>query len=285
MSKPQVPLTWLCFAMLMTMLSSTGHALTLKTDFYEVTIPRKLEPKDGREIEGHMSYAIIIEGRKYVVHLIQNRAIISPNFTLITYTDEGDLLVEQPYIRNDCYYQGYVEGIKHSIVALSTCSGLRGFLQTKTLNYGIQPLETSHIFQHLVYRMNDLDFENNTCGVKSEDLSSPLFAGTTEESKAVIKKKRRYVELALVVDYERYVHSKENTSVVQREMVQIVHQADAILNEVNTDLVLLGIEIWTQASLINITYENPEPVLTEFRDWASPNLRNRLHYDDACLVL
>nr|XP_033805914.1 disintegrin and metalloproteinase domain-containing protein 9-like [Geotrypetes seraphini] len=233
MSKSQVPFTVLCLAL--TMLSSIGHALTLNTSFYEVTIPKKLEPKDGRGIE------------------------------------------------NDCYYQGYVEGIKGSIVALSTCSGLRGFLQTKTLNYGIQPMESSYNFQHLVYRMKDVDFENSTCGVETEITRMDMFI--TEPPISNIKERRRYVELALVIDYEWYSHRQKNTTMIVKEMVQLVYLVDAMYDTLNIDFVLLGIEIWTNESLIDIVQEVGEEVLMDFRQWTSQHFRDRMHYDEACLIL
>ncbi|XP_029459938.1 disintegrin and metalloproteinase domain-containing protein 20-like isoform X2 [Rhinatrema bivittatum] len=118
-------LTGRTLVMLMTLIPSTGCDMTSKLASYEVTIPKKLEAKDGREMKGYVSYAIKIQGKAYIVHLTQNRASLSPNFTVFTYTDEGAVHAKQPFIRNDCYYQGTIEGIKDSTVALSTCSGLR----------------------------------------------------------------------------------------------------------------------------------------------------------------
>ncbi|XP_029459932.1 disintegrin and metalloproteinase domain-containing protein 9-like [Rhinatrema bivittatum] len=272
--------------MLATLIPSTCNDLTSKIGFYEVTIPQKLEPRDGREIEGHMSYIILIEGRQYAVHLKQNRESLSSNFTVFSYTDEGKLLVEQPYIRNDCYYYGTLEGIEDSVVALSTCSGLRGFLQTKNWNYGIQPMESSSSFQHLVYRMKDLDFEEDLCGVISKDaeIDLTIFTPNTARTNPVITAKRRYLELAIIVDYEWYVYAKRNSTKVQNDIVQIVNLADAMFDAINIDIILLGVEIWTQKSLINVT-RGAEDVLNEFKDWKQKDFQKRMHSDIATLVL
>ncbi|XP_029459127.1 disintegrin and metalloproteinase domain-containing protein 18-like [Rhinatrema bivittatum] len=93
-------LAQLSMLILVTLIHITGHDVTSKIASYEVTIPKKLEPKDGREVEGYMSYAIKVEGRTYIMHLAQNRASLSPNFTVFTYNDEGEVLVQQPYIRD-----------------------------------------------------------------------------------------------------------------------------------------------------------------------------------------
>ncbi|XP_029459842.1 disintegrin and metalloproteinase domain-containing protein 2-like isoform X3 [Rhinatrema bivittatum] len=72
--------------------------------------------------------------------------------------------------KDDCYYHGYVEGFNDSLVGLSTCYGLRGFLQFRNLSYGIEPLESSYNFQHLIYQTEymyseDLYSESMSCGM------------------------------------------------------------------------------------------------------------------------
>ncbi|XP_029459128.1 disintegrin and metalloproteinase domain-containing protein 9-like [Rhinatrema bivittatum] len=232
-----------------------------------------------------MSYAIKVEGRTYIMHLAQNRASLSPNFTVFTYNDEGEVLVQQPYIRNDCYYQGVVEGIKDSVVALSTCSGLRGFLQTKILNYGIQPIESSSSFQHLIYRITDMDAEASMCGIKSDGIPLKLdgFNPTKYRTSPAIQAKKRYIEVVLVVDYEWYIHSKNETE-IHKDMISIINQADAMYNQLNTDVMLLGLEIWTKESLINIAATSKK-VLGYFSTWRDDHLRRRLHSDITVLVL
>uniref|UniRef100_A0A4W3GVC3 Disintegrin and metalloproteinase domain-containing protein 9-like n=1 Tax=Callorhinchus milii TaxID=7868 RepID=A0A4W3GVC3_CALMI len=111
-------------------------------------------------------------------------------------------------LQKHCHYLGYVEGIENSIVALSTCSGLRGFLQTGETYYGIEPLENSKGFQHLVYRMEDLQEEASMCGVSDliEGLLHFVFGPVSEPVLLVSQHKRailpqtHYVELFLVVE-------------------------------------------------------------------------------------
>ncbi|XP_029459934.1 disintegrin and metalloproteinase domain-containing protein 9-like [Rhinatrema bivittatum] len=94
-----LPLAGRYLVLLMSLIPCTGRNVNSKKEFYEITVPKKLELRDGSEIKDHMSYTIMIEGKNYVVHLTPNRDSLSPNFTVFTYTDEETLLVEQPYLR------------------------------------------------------------------------------------------------------------------------------------------------------------------------------------------
>nr|XP_033803661.1 disintegrin and metalloproteinase domain-containing protein 9-like isoform X2 [Geotrypetes seraphini] len=71
---------------------------TSKFNSYKIWIPKKLEPRDGRQIEGYISYTINIEGKEHMVHLTPNRKVLSKDFTLFTYNSKGELIMEQPYI-------------------------------------------------------------------------------------------------------------------------------------------------------------------------------------------
>ncbi|KAG3294784.1 disintegrin and metalloproteinase domain-containing protein 18-like [Ictidomys tridecemlineatus] len=55
----------------------------------------------------------------------------------------------------DCFYQGNVEDIPQSAVTLNVCSGLRGFLLLENVSYGIEPLESSAVFEHMIYQINN----------------------------------------------------------------------------------------------------------------------------------
>ncbi|XP_065535037.1 disintegrin and metalloproteinase domain-containing protein 20-like isoform X2 [Lathamus discolor] len=120
--------------------------------YSEVTVPRRLEAKDGASPEGHRSYLITAEGNHHIVHLRQAKNLLVRDIPVFKYSEEGDLLTEFPYIQDDCYYEGIVEGFPGSIVSLSTCFGMSGVLQMGDLRYEIEPLKNSTTFQHLIFR-------------------------------------------------------------------------------------------------------------------------------------
>ncbi|KAG8512506.1 Disintegrin and metalloproteinase domain-containing protein 18 [Galemys pyrenaicus] len=68
-----------------------------------------------------------------------------------------------------CHYQGYVAGFPNSVATLSICSGIRGFLQFANISYGIEPLQSSARFEHIVYQVRN---DNTDIPTKAENYSN-----------------------------------------------------------------------------------------------------------------
>ncbi|KAK9409781.1 disintegrin and metalloproteinase domain-containing protein 20-like [Crotalus adamanteus] len=114
-----------------------------------------MAPRRGREPQD-LTYLMEIEGKGHVVHLRQKRNFVPKHFPIFTYNEDGDIEVDYPFIKNDCFYYGFVHDEPSSLVTLSSCSGgLRGFLQVGNKLYEIEPLQTSATFQHVVYRLEE----------------------------------------------------------------------------------------------------------------------------------
>uniref|UniRef100_V9KEC9 Disintegrin and metalloproteinase domain-containing protein 9 n=2 Tax=Callorhinchus milii TaxID=7868 RepID=V9KEC9_CALMI len=278
----------------------TPHHQVSKLSAYEVTIPRRLSLRERRQTtsaQDKLSYAIEVEGREHIVHLKRNQDFLPKGFTVSTYSNDGNLLTSRPNMQKHCHYLGYVEGIENSIVALSTCSGLRGFLQTGETYYGIEPLENSKGFQHLIYRMEDLQEEASMCGVS--DLSSAqrdsILEPTEQHShdgqsmtgflrhKRAILPQTHYVELFLVVEKQVF-EIKRNTTAIREEAVQIANYIDGIYIPLNIRVVLVGLEIWSKQNLIN-TQGGAAEVLGRFVQWRQKDLLLRQRHDSAHLIL
>ncbi|XP_029459841.1 disintegrin and metalloproteinase domain-containing protein 9-like isoform X2 [Rhinatrema bivittatum] len=142
--------------LLLEVLTSANVWNQTDSSFYEVIIPKQLGLDKGKGYKNQVSYMVEVGGEQFIIHLRQKKSAV--------------LHMEDPYIRDDCYYHGYVEGFNDSLVGLSTCYGLRGFLQFRNLSYGIEPLESSYNFQHLIYQTEymyseDLYSESMSCGM------------------------------------------------------------------------------------------------------------------------
>ncbi|XP_072341953.1 disintegrin and metalloproteinase domain-containing protein 9-like isoform X2 [Scyliorhinus torazame] len=274
---------------------------TSKLSAYEITIPRQLTEREKRDAglspphQDRLSYAIQLEGREHVIHLKRNEDFIPKDFVLFTYSDDGNLISTRPDVQDHCHFQGYVEGMDNSMVALSTCSGLRGLLQTGDTHYAIEPLESSNTFQHIVYRMEDLLQEPLACGVS--DLASTMQQDDQDHaeqhshdsmmgflrSKRAILPQTRYVELFLVVDKDLY-DVTQNETAVREQMVQLANYLDGMYNSVNIRIVLVGLEIWSKRNQINIEGGAGE-VLGRFVQWREKDLLPRRRHDTAHLIL
>uniref|UniRef100_A0A8C0ZPT3 Disintegrin and metalloproteinase domain-containing protein 2 n=1 Tax=Castor canadensis TaxID=51338 RepID=A0A8C0ZPT3_CASCN len=101
------------------------------------------------------------------------RNFLPNNFRVYSYDDAGIMKPLKEQLPNFCYFQGYIEGYPNSMVILSTCTGLRGLLQFGNVTYGIEPLESSIGFEHVIYQ------------VKNKKKGIPLYAEKDIESRAL----------------------------------------------------------------------------------------------------
>lgn len=249
--------------------------------YFEVTVPMKLETK----VEGGAGYTVTVGGVTYSLRLLQNRGLLSPGLALYTHTNAGYQVIAREAFRRDCYYQGVVEGIPRSIVALSLCAGLRGFLQTETVTYAIEPAEFSSNFQHLIYKVEDVDNDPKSCYTTQPIRTyQEKYHYTLHHTKRPNKASQAYfVELHVIIDYDLYLQYSENSTALIETVFQLVNMADAMFAPLNVHLVLLGLEIWKMQSLI------PSPVdiqtfLQNLASWKEENTIPDLKVDMTVLL-
>ena len=72
-------------------------------DSYEITIPKKLSFR-GREqrVARHASYFLQVKGKNHVLHLWPKRFLLPRNLQVFSFTEQGRLLEDHPYIPSDC---------------------------------------------------------------------------------------------------------------------------------------------------------------------------------------
>jgi hypothetical protein len=144
----------------------------------EVVIPLRLtDTSRGMKTPDWLSYSLHFGGQRHFVHMKAKKLLISRHLSVFTYTDQGALLEDQPYVQNDCYYHGYVEGDPESLVALSTCfGGFQGTLQINDMLYEIKPKSLSDTFEHLVYKMvtDETEIHPRRCALTEEERARQL---------------------------------------------------------------------------------------------------------------
>nr|XP_036864391.1 disintegrin and metalloproteinase domain-containing protein 18 isoform X6 [Manis javanica] len=122
--------------------------------FLHVTVPRKVRSNQSVDSEKQVIYIITIDEKTYMLHL-RKHSFLSQNFVVYSYNETGSLHSESSYFKMHCHYQGYVSNFPYSAATLSICSGLRGFLQFENITYGIEPLESSARFEHIIYQVKN----------------------------------------------------------------------------------------------------------------------------------
>ncbi|NWS53568.1 ADA20 protein, partial [Chunga burmeisteri] len=257
-----------------------------------VTVPRQLSPRADTNAMA-VSYWLEVEGRPQVLHLRPRRGLVSHPFNLVTYGKDGARWEEHPFVQDNCFYQGEVQGSPGSLVALDTCGGgLRGVLWVLDGTYEIEPVPNDPTFRHVLYRMEEADNPlGPTCGLTPEELQHqkallPWFkAPRVEEEEEMLKDwwtHIRYVKIVVVVDNVRFVKSGRNESEVLRQVIEIINIGDSLYEQLSVRLFLVGLETWTKSNLINIT-NSVNKALDDFNKWRKSDLSPRMRHDTAHL--
>nr|XP_010308855.1 PREDICTED: disintegrin and metalloproteinase domain-containing protein 20-like [Balearica regulorum gibbericeps] len=257
-----------------------------------VTVPRQLSPRaDTNPLV--VFYWLEVEGRPWVLRLWPRRGLVSHPFTLVTYGKDGARWEEHPFVQDNCFYQGEVQGSPSSLVALGTCGrGPHGGPWGEDGTYEIEPIPNDPAFRHILYRMEEANSPMGpTCGLTPEQLQHqkaflPWFkASWMTEEEEMLKDwwtHVRYMKIVVVVDNVRFVKSGRNESEVLRQVVEIINIGDALYEQLSVRLFLVGLEIWTKSNLINIT-NSVTKALDDFNKWRKSDLSPRMRHDTAHL--
>ncbi|KAM8780223.1 disintegrin and metalloproteinase domain-containing protein 20-like [Rhynchonycteris naso] len=274
-------------------LSIYGHCQARSFQHFssqEVVIPLKVTNRDrDAQAPGWLSYSLHFGGQRHIVHMRVKKFLVSRQLLVFTYTDQHALLQEQPFVPDDCYYHGYVQGVPESLAALSTCSGgFRGMLQINDLVYEIEPVRFSATFEHLVYKV-DMQLPPMRCGLTEEKIASQLkvqelYKGTLMQSSYMgWWTHLRFLELAVVVDQFRYTYSQSNVSIVQREVLDVVNIIGLLYQPLRLDVILTAVEVWNKGN--PFPTDSIEETLDFFSMWKYTHLNVRVQHDIAHLFI
>ncbi|XP_054825920.1 disintegrin and metalloproteinase domain-containing protein 20-like [Eublepharis macularius] len=260
---------------------------------YEVIIPKRQTPRYGHKEAQDVNYLLKIEGKSHLVHLRQKRAFVLKHFPVFTYSKEGNLQVDYPFIRDDCFYRGFVQGRPHSLAAISTCSGgLRGILRVENKTYEIEPVEASTTFQHVVYQWEEEEGAiRMRCGLTQEEQSRQMAMIQNTGNVASERAQDRpwwthtmYANLVIVVEHERYVQFSRNETVVALNMLDVIHLTNTLYVPLGIQVILVGLEIWSERNLIDIS-NTMGALLDHFNNWRKNTLNTRLPHDAGHLLV
>ncbi|XP_032167127.1 disintegrin and metalloproteinase domain-containing protein 1a-like [Mustela erminea] len=255
---------------------------------YETVIPKSLTVK-GKEDPGEKaSYTLVMQGQKQVIQLKVKRDYFVNNFPVFSYHN-GVLGQEVPFIPHDCHYEGYLEGVPGSFVSLNTCSGLRGILIKEGKPYGIEPRDTSKQFEHVLYTMAPQ--ARVSCSVTSKGsqvVSTSRQQGSRKprslQALPSFWSHTKYVEMFVVVSNQRFQMWGRNIDETVQRVMDITALANIFTRGINTQVVLAGVEIWTEGDLIEVPADL-RVTLRNFNSWRQEKLFPRVKHDVAHLIV
>ncbi|XP_006091104.2 disintegrin and metalloproteinase domain-containing protein 21-like [Myotis lucifugus] len=277
-------------------LSNSGHSQAKPSQGFsrEVVIPLKVTSRDqDAKAPGWLSYSLRFGGQRHIVRMRVKKFLVSRHLPVFTYTDQHVLQEDQPFVPDDCYYHGYVQGVPGSLVALSTCSGgFQGMLQINDLAYEIEPIRHSTTFEHLVYKIDsdETQFPPIQCGLTKKDVAHQQLGLKEAAAKTTLKQNSTdnwwtrswFLELAVVVDRNFFIYSQSNFSKVQEDVYLVINIVDSIYQQLDTYVILIAIEIWNHENAFSMI--SIEQVLEDFAQWKQISL-SRLHCDAAHIFI
>ncbi|KFQ55875.1 Disintegrin and metalloproteinase domain-containing protein 9, partial [Pelecanus crispus] len=239
--------------------------------------------------DDNLSYSIKTRNGTYLLKLKKNKNLVSEDFTLYTYGENGKLEATQSKNKTHCYYHGTVEGIADSMLALSTCDGLRGILYIGGKWYGMEPLNTSSTFEHVFYQLEDMQDIPFQCAVLNGSLHHEMSVKKQSVKYAFLSNtvlpQKSYVELFVVVDNNRFLLKKLDPAAVQKETVELINYVDGMYRALNIQIVLVGLEIWTHTNPISVMDGSAGDVLSRFVSWRQNDLLKRSRNDVSHLII
>ncbi|XP_014392382.1 PREDICTED: disintegrin and metalloproteinase domain-containing protein 18-like [Myotis brandtii] len=229
-------------------------------------------------------YAIQINRKTYTLHL-KKQLFLDPHFLVYTY-ESGTLYPDSSFKKRHCFYQGYAAEIPNSVVTLSTCSGLRGLLQLVNVSYGIEPLESTAMFEHMLYQIknNKADFlplQDNYPKIQLGDQAYRILVKSEKKLDAALL--TRTLKIQIIMEKALYDYMGSEVAVATEKIVYIFGLINTMFSQLKLTVMLTSLEIWSDQNKILCTGDANE-LLQRFVSWKGRNLFHRSH-DMAFLLI
>ncbi|KAM4802200.1 disintegrin and metalloproteinase domain-containing protein 2, partial [Urocitellus parryii] len=218
-----------------------------------------------------VAYNITIEGKTYTMNLTQ-KVFLPHNFKVYGYDGTGIMKPLDKDFQNFCYYQGFVEGYPNSMVMVSACTGLRGLLQFENATYGIEPLESSVGFEHVIYQVK---YKNETVSLYTEkdiEIKNLPYKIQSIEPQEMAQ----YLEMHIIVEKHLYDHMGSDTTIVTQKIFQLIGLTNAIFTSFNLTIILSSLELWVDENKMS-TAGDANELLHRFLRWKRSYLVLRPH--------
>uniref|UniRef100_A0A8C9AAF3 Disintegrin and metalloproteinase domain-containing protein 20-like n=1 Tax=Prolemur simus TaxID=1328070 RepID=A0A8C9AAF3_PROSS len=265
----------------------TGHAQYYSQP--EVVIPLGVSGT-GRNMKtpGWVSYIINFGGKRHIVFLKVKKLLLVKHLPVFTCTGQGALLEDYPFVQNDCYYHGYVDGNPESLVSLNTCfGGFQGMLVINDPAYEIKPKRPSDTFEHLIYKVDNkkIPLQSQRCGLTEDGIARQLKFRMSVNSTlkqlgshyGTWRTHVYYLELALVVDNVWYVFRSRNMTLLQEDILVAFNDAHTLFLDLGLHLTFVGLEVWTTRN--PISRNSLTNLLNAFCTWKTNSFNIRVPHD------
>ncbi|XP_062399142.1 disintegrin and metalloproteinase domain-containing protein 28 [Sardina pilchardus] len=258
---------------------------------YDVVRPIRLHSLKKRAVESSrpevLKYGMTLQGKDIELNLERNQGILTKEYSETYYTEDGTPVTSAPEDLDHCYYQGSIVNDSESMVSVSTCDGLRGYIQTAEQKYLIEPMTEDKDGDHAVLKFDDVHDKPMTCGVTNTSWEPEYPAKTSRArsrgARPSLLQQQKYVELYLVADNREYIRMKKDMSELRKRIFEIINFVNGVYKPLNTFIALTGLEVWTDRDKISVTSPSGA-TLDAFTKWRNSDLKKRKRHDNAQLI-
>ncbi|XP_005856576.2 PREDICTED: disintegrin and metalloproteinase domain-containing protein 18-like [Myotis brandtii] len=246
--------------------------------FLQVTVPCKIRSNESEGIKRQVIYNITIDKKPYTLYLTKS-SFLSQDFLVYTFNETGSLHTDSSYFKMHCHYQGYAANFPNSAATLSICSGLRGFLQFENISYGIEPLESSARFEHIIYQVKN---NNTDIPMLIENYSNIWQKNQTYKSYLISQEKTlskllpQYLEMHIIVEKALYDYMGSEMMAVTQKIIQIIGLVNTMFTQLKLTVILSSLELWSDKNQIS-TIGDVDELSKRFLAWKRDDLILRPH--------
>lgn len=233
-----------------------------------------------------------------VLYLEKNLFVITKNFVRKFYTSNGEAIVRtadaQDVALANCYYNGRVVDYGNSLVSVSLCHGLNGFIEFGDQVYRVEPVFNENDVEHILIDetyTEDADVKYD-CATEPEkhhirheshhkygrhhDTLSNRRVARDIKLPAGSNSETRYIEVYAVMDNSIYERSGSVDAAVMRA-INIMNYASGLYKMLNIYLALVGVEVWNDRNKIAYTFTSSDTIdpgilLKEFNEYRHFNI-------------
>ncbi|XP_060038216.1 disintegrin and metalloproteinase domain-containing protein 18-like isoform X1 [Erinaceus europaeus] len=258
---------------LLTELGELSSHLRAEEILLHVTVPQKLWSNKSEDSGKQVTYMITVDEKPYTLHL-KKHTFLPQNFLVYIYDETGYLHVEPLSFKIFCHYQGYIANFPNSAATLDICTGLRGFLQFGNVSYGIEPLESSTKFEHIIYQVNNVNADipmqvSNYSSIWQEDHPSKVILSS--QKKSISKLLPQELRIHIIVEKAFYDHMGSEKMAVTQKIIQIIALVNSLFAQFKLTVVLSSLELWSNNNQIS-TNGDADNLLQRFVAWKNSYL-------------
>ncbi|XP_070566057.1 disintegrin and metalloproteinase domain-containing protein 22-like isoform X3 [Ptychodera flava] len=222
----------------------------------------------------------------YILDVKLNTDLISANYTERFFDQSGRLRKRK--VTEHCYYHGQVRGRRVSVVAISTCRGLKGMFRIDEQTFSIMPLEPKDgVHPHLLCNWQKLRSKDMVAPEDENILRSKNGVFKLDASNRIrkgIRRDRDFMELMLVNDFSMYQMYGQDLDKVNEYTISAVNILGELYRaQLNTRIVLVATETWTSGNRITVKKDIGE-TLVNFLDYQYPEVRGQIPRYPAQLI-